>query len=533
MKDYSILIGGAAGEGSKKAGLMIAKLFLRYGYRIYIYEDYQSLIKGGHNFSLVRACQKEVFGSREDLDFLLPLNQDSLEKHQFKVNQNGLIVDFDADSAVKEAQGLPIMRNTALVAAFAKTVGFDWLTVKKVFEEELLIETKLNLKVAQKAYDKAQKKVQIEKSSFFKESLLSGNEALSLGALRRGLEAYVAYPMTPTTGVLNYLASVALGNQLIVFQPENEIGAVNTALGLSFSGKRTMTGTSGGGFCLMNEGVSLSAQAEIPLVVIEGQRMGPSTGVPTYGGQSDLLHVLASGHGDFTRIVLAPGDAQEAFFLSGLALDLAWKYQMPAIIITDKDLLESSFSFSEKKVKFPLIETCLWKNQGEYSRYQKTSNGVSPLAFPGNKKAVVKATSYEHDEKGIAVEDAEKIKEMQDKRKLKYASLQKEIDSMKTVNVYGQGSQALIVWGSTKNPAVEAGQKLGFKVIQPLIFQPFPEKEIKKALKNVSLLISVESNSSGQMSQVLRSNGIKVDREILKYDGRCFTAQEIYEKVRS
>ncbi len=547
-KDYSILIGGAAGEGSKKAGLIIAKLLSRYGYEIHIYEDYQSLVKGGHNFSLIRAADKKVLSSQDELDFLLALNKDTLKKHRSKLKKNGFFV-FDSEKKssgkeisvaiekiTKELNGIPIMKNTALVAAFAKIIGIEWQTVKQVLTQELPISTSLNLKIAQKAYTQTGNKIKIKRISKNNKPLVSGNEAIALGALSAGLEAYVAYPMTPATGILNYLASVNIDNKLIVFQPENEISAVNTAIGLSFSGKKSMTGTSGGGFCLMNEGISLAGQAEIPLVIVEGQRSGPSTGVPTYNGQSDLLHVLSSGHGDFVRFVVAPGDAEEAFRLSGLALNIAWKYQMPSIVVSDKEVCESTISFDEKTIKqTELSDFKKWSGKNEYSRYTISEDGISPLAFPGDKKAVVKATSYEHDEKGIAVEDSESIKKMQDKRKRKYKALSKEIDRIQCVNCYGnkKSKKAIIVWGSVKGAAFEAGNELNIKVIQLLVFQPFPEKEIKRKLKGVNKLISIEANSTGQMTKLLKNYGIKVNDTILKYDGRPFTSQEIIKKLKT
>ncbi len=547
IKDYSILIGGEAGEGSKKAGLIIAKFFSRYGYQIFIYEDYQSLIRGGHNFSLIRASSKKVLSSRNDLNFLLALNQDTVERHKEKLkDKNNILYNSDRfslkegkgvpiESITKKFSGIPIMKNTALVAAFGKIAGIDWNTVRKVLKDELPISTELNLKIAKSAYDAVDSRLKIKKISSSPKPLLSGNEAMALGALNAGLEAYVAYPMTPTTGILNYLASVALENRLIVFQPENEIAVINAAVGLSFSGKKTMVGTSGGGFCLMNEGVSLAGQAEIPLVIIEGQRLGPSSGGPTYGGQSDLLHVLSSGHGDFVRFVTAPGDAEEAFYLAGLSLNISWKYQIPSIILSDKEICENTVSFDEESIKKVLAgKTELWNGKGQYLRYKITENGISPLAFPGNGKATVKGSSYEHDEAGIAVEDEESIKKMQDKRLKKYSFLKKKIDKMKCVNVYGdkKSRKAIIVWGSVKGAAIEASDSLGIKVIQPMVFQPFPEKEIKKHLKEIDQLISIESNSTGQMAQVLRRFGIKIDKMILKYDGRPFTASEIINKMK-
>ncbi len=543
QKDFSILIGGAAGEGSKKAGLVIAKLFSNYGYQIYIYEDYQSLIKGGHNFSLIRASEKKVSGVKEKIDFLLALNEDTINKHKKNVSDKKHIVfnsdkisfnsgiGVDIEKITKDLGGIPIMKNTALVASFAKIVGIDWATVKKVFKKELPIATELNLKIAKKSYSQTDTVINIEKRKESPKPLVSGNEVIALGALEAGLDAYVSYPMTPATGVLNYMASVATENKLTVFQPENEISVINTAIGLAFSGKKTMIGTSGGGLGLMNEGISLSGQSETPLIIVEAQRMGPSTGVPTYSGQSDLLHVLSSGHGDFMRFVVAPGDADEAFLFSGLAVNVSWKYQIPSIILSDKELSESTFSFEKEKNK--LMKPLLWNKKGEYLRYKQTKDGISPLAFPGDKNVVVKGTSYEHDQKGIAVEDAKSIKEMQDKRIRKHKTLAKDLDKIKGIKVYGnkKSKKAVIFWGSVKGPALEAIEALNIKGIQVLIFQPFPEKQIKKAIKGSSKIVSVETNATGQMAQVLKKYGVKINKMILKYDGRPFNVDELVKKI--
>ncbi len=547
MKEYSILVGGEAGDGSKKAGLMIAKLLSNYGYRIYIYEDYQSIIKGGHNFSLIRASKERILSSREDIDLLLALNEDTFKRHSKKLNdKNNTIYNSDASSGIKgtgiaiesiakELGGIPIMKNTALVAAFAKAVGIDWATVKRVFKAELPIATGKNLEIAKEAYNRSEEKMKISKISSEKRPLVSGNEAISLGALKSGLEAYVAYPMTPSTGILNYMSSVARENKLQVFQPENEIAVINIAIGMAFAGKKTMIGTSGGGFALMNEALSLAAQAETPLVLVEGQRMGPSTGVPTYGGQSDLLYVLSSGHGDFDKFVVAPGDEGEAFYLTGLALDIAWKYQIPAIVLSDKEMMESTYSFDEKLTQTPPeTKPNLWNGKGEYKRYEITKDGISPMAFPGRKNITVKGTSYEHDEAGITVEDEKSVKAMQDKRILKFKNLKKEVDKIKSVKVYGnkKSTTAVVVWGSVKGPALEAAEKEGFRLIQPTIMSPFPEKQMKEALKGTRKVFVAELNSKGQLAEFLKSYGIE-SKSILKYTGRPFTAEELIKKIKA
>lgn len=545
-KDYSILIGGAAGEGSKKAGLIIAKFLSNYGYNIYVYEDYQSIIKGGHNFSLIRASEDKTISSKDEIDFLLALNEDTIERHQKKLknkknlvynsnilSKNGIAVPIE--KITEEFGGVPIMKNTALVAAFAKVIGINWNTVKKVLERELPISTELNLKIAKATYDRTITLIKIEKISSKTLPLLSGNEAIALGALNAGLDAYVSYPMTPATGILNYMSSVAVDYDLNVFQPENEISVINTAVGLAFSGKKTMIASSGGGFALMNEGLSLAAQSETPLVIIEAQRMGPSTGVPTYNGQSDLLYVLSAGHGDFKRFVVAPGDAEEAFYLTELALKIAWEYQLPSIVLSDKEVSESTFSFDKNNISnISKIKPLIWSGKGQFLRYQNTKNGISPMAFPGTKNTIVKGTSYEHTEVGIATELKEEIKKMQDKRLRKYQTLEKDISKIKGVKVYGNknSKKVLIIWGSVKGPAIEAALNLGIKVVQPIIFQPFPEKQIKKALEGSVKIVCAETNSTGQLAGLLESHGIKISAKILKYDGRPFTSDELEKQLK-
>ncbi len=546
-KEYSILIGGAAGEGSKKAGLIIAKFLSNYGYKIYVYEDYQSIIKGGHNFSLIRASVDQTMSPREDIDFLLALNEDTVDRHKKNLNdKNNLIyndtisvkggIGVSANKIVEEFKGIPIMRNTALVGAFAKVIGINWVTVQKVLKQELPIETEMNLKIAKAAYNQAKTVLKIEKLKSKPLPLLSGNEAIALGALSAGLDAYVSYPMTPATGILNYMASVATDHNIRVYQPENEISVINTAVGLAFSGRKTMIATSGGGFDLMVEGLSLTAQSETPLVIVEAQRMGPSTGVPTYNGQSDLMYVLSAGHGEFERLVVAPGDAEEAFYLTGLAMNISWKYQMPSIVLSDKEVSESTFSFDEKNVKFVTPQKPLmWNGKGSYLRYKQTKDGISPLAFPGTKGALVKGTSYEHNEMGIATEDEKEIKAMQDKRMKKYELMKREVDKIKSVKVYGnkKSKKAVMVWGLSKGPAIEVAEKLGLKVIQPLILNPFPEKQIKKELEGVNQLLVAEVNSTGQLAKLLTANGIKVSGKVLKYNGRPFTGPELEKKLKT
>jgi len=545
-KDYSIVIGGAAGQGSRKAGLIIAKLFNNLGYNVFIYEDYQSLIKGGHNFSVIRVSEKKEASIKEKIDFLLALDSNTIEKHKSSMNKNGLVV-FNSDKIknggigvaagkiVKELGGISIMSNTALIAGFGKAIGIEWSALENALRKELGKGIEKNLEIAKRAYEETKNVLKMEKLKGEPDPLLTGNEAIALGAVKAGLDIYYAYPMTPATSILHYLAEHEKDFNIIVTQLENEIAVINSAIGSAYAGKRSMVGTSGGGFALMTEGISLAAQSETPTLIVNSQRSGPATGVPTYSSQADLLFTLNSGHGDFVRFVVAPGDANEACYWSGKLLNLAWKYQTPAILLVDKELSESTFEFDKKILDEIRKENpVLWNKKGEYGRYADSKNGISPLAFPGD-EVVVKATSYEHDEDGLSVEDEEAIILMQEKRLRKFKEMEKEADIPGAVKVYGNKNSktAVIAWGSTKGPVLEVAEKLGLKFIQPLFIQPFPQKQFEKAMKGVTKLISIECSATGQMEKVLKANGIKVDKRILKYDMRPFIVEELEKKLKT
>lgn len=547
MPDYSILIGGAAGQGSRKAGLLIAKLLNQFGYRIFIYDDYQSLIKGGHNFSKIRASDKEVLSHRTKIDFLLAINTDTIQRHKHNLEEKGILI-YNSDEIVsqegvgipikkitKEEGGLPIMENVALVAGFAKVLGMDWETTKGVLSKEFKKKTEINLRIAKRAWEKAPTLTKLKRIDQKPVPLLTGNEAIALGAVKAGLDLYIAYPMTPSTSILHYLAAFKKEFNIAVSQLENEVGIINAAIGGAYAGARTMVGTSGGGFALMTEGLSLAAQSETPIVIVESQRAAPATGVPTYTAQADLLFVLEAGHGDFVRFVIAPGDANEAFYWTGICLNLSWKYQTPSILLVDKEVSESTFSFDPALLdKIKPEPPLLWKGKEDYKRYKITEEGISALGFPGEKGVVVKGTSYEHDEFGITVEEnEEKIKAMQDKRLRKFKKMKEEIEKLEAVKIYGNknSDKAIIVWGSTKGPAKEVAEKLDIKMIQPIVIQPWPERQMKEALKGVKKLIVIETNALGQMEKVLNCYGIKPQGRILKYTGRPFVPEEIEEQV--
>jgi len=546
MKEISILIGGKAGDGIRQAGHVIARILNRIGYRIFFYDDYPSLIRGGHNFSIIRAAEKRILAHKDSVDIIIALNQETVENHKHRLNTDGAIlydskksdaqgIGLDFMDIVKKFDGKPIMRNTAAVGALAGILNFEWSVVEKVIMDAVEKDADLNLKIARNAYDRIETPLKsVPKLDQKSLPLVSGNEAIALGAVKAGLNMYIAYPMTPASAILHYLAAYENELGVVTVHPESEIGVALMALGAAYAGARAMVGTSGGGFALMTEALSLAGQGELPMVIVEAQRPGPSTGVPTYTMQGDLAFVIHGGHGEFLRVVLAPGDAEEAFYMAGLAMNLAWKFQIPTFVLSDKHLSESMFSFEADLDRVKPDNPLLWNNQGEYKRYLDTENGISPLAFPGNPSAVVKATSYEHDENGITTEDPEGIARMQRKRLRKRKALEVELENYETVKVYGNpdSKTILLCWGSTKGVCVEVAEALNLKVVQPLVLEPLPIGPLKKALSGADKILDVEVNASGQLAKLLSAHGLCIDDMILRFDARPFTVDGLLDKVK-
>lgn len=551
MKEFSLLLGGKAGDGIDRAGLILARILARLGYRIYIYRDYPSIIRGGHTFSIIRASQEKVTAYREKVDFMLALNQQTLDLHQNRLKRDCLFL-YDSDQIkskdnficgiglavgqiLKEENAPPLMRNVCLIGGFCKAVGIKWDVLEEVLRKEIPSQIDLNLKVARRGYDESKEISKIDELGQGSLPLVNGNEAMALGLVKAGLKAYIAYPMTPSSGILHFLAQIASDFSLKVIHPESEIAVMLMGLGFAYAGEKVAVGTSGGGFCLMTEGLSFAGMGELPIVIIVGQRTGPSTGLPTYTGQSDLNFVLNAGHGEFPRLVVAPGDAEEAYFWAAASLNIAWKYQIPAIILSDKTLSEDNYSFDMQILeKIEEEEPLLWDKESPYKRYLDSETGISPLAFVPQKDAIIKVNSYEHDEFGITTEDARIATLMRQKRLRKEKYLANELERYEVVKIHGHKDSpvALLCWGSNKGVCVEIANHLGLKVIQPLVISPFPIKQFKEAIAGIKTLISVECNALAQLTGLVRGHGFKVEENILKYDGRPFSYDKLEEEVK-
>ncbi len=553
MKELSVLIGGKAGDGINQSGLLIARLLSQLGYYIYMYFDYPSLIRGGHNFSIIRASTYKIGSHTEKIDFLLALNKDTIDLHKKKLKDNSFIIyDYDSihsDSLpistkvlgiplkkiIKEEKALSIMRNSILLGAFSKSLGINWEITERVFRKNIKKEVNLNLKLAQRGFNEVKEFIKLTPTRQKILPILSGNESIGLGLVNAGLRSYIAYPMTPSSTLLHFLAQIANEFNLKVIHPENEIAVILMALGFSYAGERVAVGTSGGGFCLMTEGLSLSGMAELPIVIVIAQRPGPSTGVPTYTAQGDLHFAINAGHGEFVRFVVAPGDAEQAFYWSGLALNISWKFQIPSIILTDKALSEGTYSFNTDSIKeIREEEPLLWNRKQSYKRYLDTETGISPLAFVPEKEAIIKVNSYEHDEFGFTTEDPKKIKMMSRKRLRKEKHLYEELQNYETVKIFGdkKSSIVLLCWGSNKSVCSELGEKYGLKVVQPIVLAPFPTKQFEEALKDTNKIICVENNVTGQLVKLINRYSFRVDEKILKHDGRPFSLEELEEKLK-
>lgn len=554
MNNLSVLIGGKAGFGIDTASSLIAYILNQLGLRIYIYRDYPSLIRGGHTFSIVRASSKKIASHQDKIDFLLALNQDTLNLHKSRIKNDAVII-YDSDTVkleglstnniktigipltkiINEEHASEIMRNSCIIGSFCKAAGIEWVVLEKTFNKHISKEKEANLKIAQRGFNEARELAKIEKLSQDALPILSGNEALALGLIKGGLKAYVAYPMTPSSAILHFMARMQEGFSLKAIHPESEIAVILMALGFAYAGEKVAVGTSGGGFCLMAEGLSFSGMSELPVVIILGQRTGPSTGLPTYTGQTELHFALNAGQGEFTRLLIAPGDAEEAYQWATIALNLSWKYQIPSIILTDKTLAEGNYSFDIDSIVDIKEEALpLWDRNGQYKRYLDTSSGASALTFVPDKDAVIKINSYEHDEFGITTEDPVITKKMQEKRLRKEKYLLEDLNKYEPVKVYGDknASETLVCWGSNKGVCIEVAEKLGLKVIQPVALWPFPVEEFRKTMQPSKKFICIENNATGQLARLVNSYGFKIDRQISKYDGRPFSVEELEEELK-
>jgi len=576
VNKISVLIGGEAGAGITRSGFLFAKACLRGGLNVFGTNDYQSLIRGGHNFYIARADAEEIYSQADTIDLLLALNKETILLHKDELVPGGGIV-YDGEEItlsheelgrdnlklypvplrkiVKELEGEMIMRNTVALGAAIALLNYDLEILNAVIKDEFKLKAaEINVKAAKMGYDHVrehyagdfQYRLERTSSAGKRKMFLTGNEAVGLGAIRAGCKFYAGYPMTPTTPLLHFMASVHREYGMIVMQTEGEIAAINMVAGASFAGVRAMTATSGGGFCLMSEGLGMTGMTETPVVIMLGQRSGPSTGLPTYSAQGDLRFAIHASQGEFPRVVIAPGDVEECFYKTMEAFNLAEKFQIPAILITDKYLVESHGTaepFDQNRIGLDrglLLTEDEYRGEEEYKRHKFTEDGVSPRAMPGMKGAIVRTNADEHNESGYTTEDPELTTKMADKRFKKLDILIKDLENYETTKLYGSVKADLTIlgWGSTKGPIREAMKLLGkegLKVnyLQIIYLNPFPVANVQNILKSAKKTAVVENNKTSQLSSLIREHCLMtVNHRILKYDGRPFNPGELSQRIK-
>mgnify|MGYP006288499521 FL=1 len=557
--DYNILIGGEAGQGLKTTAYLLGKTLFRAGYHVFSTKDYMSRVRGGHNFIKIRFGNREIKSPEDKLDIIVALNEETIERHLAYLKKDGILL---AEREVKELNNSVLLSakdiaknvnikgvNTVFIGALLKTIGLSLDSGQEViteyFTEEKAEDNLLLLKKGFEAVDNVLRTPQSPENLDNNDRIyLDGNQAIGLGAAVAGVSFYTAYPMSPSTGILNYLAKNQKRLSIAVEQAEDEIGAINMALGAAYGGSRAMVGTSGGGFSLMNEALGMAGIGEIPLVIAEVQRPGPATGLPTRTSQGDLLFAINSSQGEFPLMVIAPKDQEDAFKQSFRAHNLAEKYQIPVIILSDQFLADSTSDFKKFDLDKLEVKRYLYKNnkkdsKDEYKRYELNESGISPRAYPGSLKGdTILVDSHEHNEYGRVTEDITLRNSMIKKRKKKINKLINE-DLNEPEYIGDEDIDYLVIgWGSTYGPILEAvkklqeeGNKIGFLSFNDL--WPLPTTKLKKWENKDLKMIVIENNSTGQLTKLIGSElQISIDHKILKYSGRPFNASEIFQRIR-
>jgi 2-oxoglutarate ferredoxin oxidoreductase subunit alpha len=564
--DINIMSGGAAGQGVQSVGFILGKTFSRGGYYVFADQHYESRIRGGHNFFRIRAKDTPVNAIAETVDILIALNEESIYLHEKELSDKGIIVFDDSRlgdrprsprmravplvKLAEEQGGNRIMSNTVAVGAALGLVEYDFDILASVLKEHFG-ETPLgeaNVKAARAGYDYVMHNFPgaspfgIKRLSQMRRLLITGNDAISMGAIAAGCKFLAAYPMTPTTPILEFLAAQQKNYPLVVIHSEDEIAAINMAIGAAYTGVRAMTATSGSGFCLMTEGLSLAGMTETPVVIVEGQRPGPATGLPTHTEQGDLEFMVHAAHGEFPRAVLAPSSAADAFWLTIKAFNLAEIYQIPVIILADEHLGSSFWSvepFDLSQVTIDrgdLFQPHSEEETRDYQRHRFTPSGISPRAFPGKSQALVVTDADEHDEMGHLNEDAGIRQQMVEKRQHKMEGLRSEIAPPEKLGPE-TADLTLVGWGSTRGALQEAMASLSkegrsVNLIHFTELWPFPPAAAR-ILGQCRRTVLVESNYTGQLGHLIRAEtGVNIEIRIVKYDGRPLTPAYISRRVK-
>lgn len=567
---YTWKIGGEAGFGIMTTGLLFAKIAARSGYNTYDFVEYPSLIRGGHNAYDVTFGDEQVTTIKPTIDILICLNKETYDLHKNKMSKDGLIL-FDPDQftpenengaiavhfqkILKEMNGQVIMKNIVALGASLALCGADLSELVSILGQQFGKKGEsiiaLNRAFAEKGFEEIQTSYKqyirplLQKRESEKQMVITGNEAFAYGSVGADCRFYAAYPMTPSSGVLTALASWSSKTGMVVRHAEDEIAVINSALGASFAGVRSAVGSSGGGFALMVEAVSMSGITELPLVIFISQRPGPATGMPTWTEQGDLLFSVHAGHGEFEKIVLAPGDHHEMIEMTTYAFDLADTYQLPVIVLSDMLLSESHATVSYPKVKKFMEEykpkrgKLLTKADPTYKRYALSDDGISPRLVPGQEGVYYQANSYEHLEDGHTSESDEvRIQQVEKRAKKWNTYLQNDFVLPKIYGDVKTAQTIFVGWGSTKGVALEAIKqaKVQGKEIAYIHFSSLYPLHVQKITELFSGIIGkcvlVENNATSQFGKLLRmETGAFIEKKIVRFDGRPLVVDQLLKTI--
>jgi 2-oxoglutarate ferredoxin oxidoreductase subunit alpha len=582
MHEVTIGIGGAAGDGLDKSGDTLAKTAGRLGLHVYAYNSYQSIIRGGHIWLKVRIGESKVYSHGDNLNALIGLNQDTIERHAGEVGEGGVVI-FNSDrlkcdpALVKKGVTIlplpmsqvtaevvkqhgpiqAIMQNTVAVGAIMFLTKLDFSEVSNVITEtfhhkgQKVVDLNIALLTAGYEYAKANAKEITGEWKFTRQRrpFITGNEAIAIAAAASGCKFYSAYPMTPASTILHWMANHAEKVGVCVKQAEDELAVINMAVGAGLAGVRSMCATAGGGFALMTEAVGMAGIMETPVVCVEVQRGGPSTGLPTKTEQADLFQVYGASQGEFPRLIVAPFDIVDAYYSTVEAFNLADKYQMPVLMMSDLLLSEHPETIDADALKHDvkidrgsIVEKWDVEKNGKYKRFAFTESGISPRAIPGTPDTLYVSASDEHDEESILISDMFTAQPMRrkimEKRMRKMDGLLKEIAAPKLEGP-ADADVTLVGWGSTKGVIHEACEILnaeGIKAnhLQVKYIYPFHAKEVSEILSKSKKKISVECNFTSQFARYLRGEtGIAMDAHVNRYDGEPLEPRQIADEVKA
>ncbi len=577
VNDMTIRLAGEAGQGVESGGAGFAQALNHGGLWLHTFTEYMSRIRGGLNFFQIRVAERPLWAHHEGMHILVAFSPEAVAEYGPLVHRGGAVLydetlKFDPEPVTRrgvqlfglpltkiaqEVGGSKVMMNTCGLGALAGVIEYPFEFIADVIRRNFARKgdavVQGNLRVAEEGYRLGRERFA---ASFdwkvrpldpkVSRMLLNGNQALSVGAIAAGCRFISGYPMTPATSILEFMASHASKYDIVVKQTEDEIAAICFAIGAGNVGARAMTATSGGGFSLMVEALGLAGMAEVPVVIVEAQRPGPSTGMPTKTEQGDLLFALFAGQGEFPRIVLTPGTQEECFHAAVRAFNLAEKWQCPVIVMTD--LYLANMMRTIPPTEFPIEAVTIDRGEllsgeeldrlaGPYLRYKDTPSGISPRALPGHPKAVQQANSDEHDEYGhFEDEDAANRIKMAGKRMRKFRNI---VEDLRGPTIYGpeRAELTLMGWGSSYGAMREAVDLLNARGVRTNMLHfvdvwPFPEAKAAPLIEAARELVAVEGNPSGQLALLVRAmTGRRADRMVLRWDGRPLSPEYILAKL--